>query len=332
MRTCFLAWALLTGAAAWPLAAAEPEAVGPATQPAASSLPEVTFTLGEPAGPVYVPEPNELARLVQRLNDDDYHARQAATEQLSDLSAAALPAIKKALAEGPKSPETDARAAAIVQSLEAKGWMDKMIGEAKASHIPVYVGADPAIIALDNTVIMQIIPLRSLPPRQLAIDLGPLVSADARMGATPAGSTMNALVITDTSAKINRLVQIIQKLDAPPRSPLKLEYKQLQFTNAVDAARLINAMFNPAGAGGPLPMPAPGARGGAAAPPTGRLSADSDARTNTVILNGPPEQVRQAIDMLDKLEAAPADVSVPAGVLKPDPDGSRVPLGSHGWT
>ena len=72
-------------------------------------------------------------------------------------------------------------------------------------------------------------------------DIMPLVSSDADLSAN---AVSNSLVITDTSAKINRLTQIIQKLDNVQTVPLKLEYKQLQFTNAQDASRLANAMFS----------------------------------------------------------------------------------------
>ena len=85
--------------------------------------------------------------------------------------------------------------------------------EAKGKQVPVHVGADPATIALNDDVITQVIPLVTCSAEQLRKDLLPLLSQDAQIATTHP----NSLVITDTSAKINRLVQIIQKLDQPKR-------------------------------------------------------------------------------------------------------------------
>ena len=96
-------------------------------------------------------------------------------------------------------------------------------------QIPVFYGGDPDNIPINDNVITQVIPLKNIPPDKLRVDLGPMICADADISVDAAS---NALVVTDVSAKINSLTQIIQKLDNLKTVPLKLEYKQLQYTNA----------------------------------------------------------------------------------------------------
>ena len=51
-----------------------------------------------------------------------------------------------------------------------------------------------------------------------------------------------------------------------------------------------------------------GGGGTGTAQQTAKLYADSDARTNTVVLNGPSDQVAQAVDMLTRIESIPIDL------------------------
>jgi len=67
---------------------------------------------------------------------------------------------------------------------------------------------------------------------------------------------------------------------------------QLKSAKATDVARLLNAMFNPAN----------GTRPGNGQQ---RLYADADERTNTVVVTGPTDQVKQAREMIDNVEQPP---------------------------
>jgi len=289
MQTRFqvLAMALLTAAAASPLSAAKPDTIGPTTHPAAKSPPEVTFTTPQPAGPTYVPNPSEIARMVHQLDDDDYPIRVAATKALAEMPGAALQAVEKALQEGPPSPEVVARTDSILQALRLRasvlhmrfefqatpadailtemsqhygfviiqaqplnspitvqnpnlldaeasikmlnnllfplGYMTctnltpdghtvlrvATISEIKKAQIPVYLGAQAKDIPLTDQLITQIIPLHNIPANQLRIDFGGMGS----LGDTVSNAASNTLVVTDTSAKIHNLVQIIEKLE-----------------------------------------------------------------------------------------------------------------------
>jgi type II secretory pathway component GspD/PulD (secretin) len=167
----------------------------------------------------------------------------------------------------------------------------------RLANIPVRTGADPKDIPIEDAIVTQIIPLKNID----AANLAPLVSD----GGTSIDTTHNALIITDTSAKINRIAQIIQKLDQPGNVKTVTQYRQLKFTNAADAVRLINAMFTPNPADAPkIPADA------AAATQPARLYSDFDVRTNTVIITGPAEQVKQALELIDRVEAQTATAPV----------------------
>ena len=185
--------------------------------------------------------------------------------------------------------------------------------EAKKLQIPVFAGANPDEIPLDDSLRTQIIPLQNVSALAVRNALIPLMVPDVDV---TSGVASNSLVITDTSAKINRLVQIIQKLDQANVAPLMLEYKQLQHANAADAARLVNQKFSPQDAGQGR-GPGGNAGGGGGGAMVGRMYADYDARTNTVVLNGPPDQVAQAIADLDLLDAQAA--SQPPGPASKGP-------------
>src|SRR5581483_11338014 len=84
------------------------------------------------------------------------------------------------------------------------------IDRVKKGSIPVYVGADPSQIARSDDLITQVIPVRNVDVVKLKQDLQPMVGSDADLSAN-AGS--NDLMITDTSANVRRVVQIVAALD-----------------------------------------------------------------------------------------------------------------------
>ncbi len=177
------------------------------------------------------------------------------------------------------------------------------VSEARKAQIPVFEGSDPAKIPNTDNLITQIIPLQNVDAARTRNDLAGLISADADV-AVNTGS--NTLVITDTSAKIRRLTEALDTLDHQKSLTTVIQYRQLASGNAADAARAINSKFSSAlgqtsggagfgGAGG-------GTANGLGKNLNSRVYADSDARTNTVVLNGPPDQVEKAIKSLDEME------------------------------
>jgi general secretion pathway protein D len=116
------------------------------------------------------------------------------------------------------------------------------LDDAKHADIPVRTGADPKNIANTDELITQIIPLRSVDAVKLKTDLQPLVNTNADLTANAAS---NSLMITDTSANVRRIVEIVSSLDKHESAANDIRVKQLKYADATAAAQLIMNIFNP---------------------------------------------------------------------------------------
>ena len=118
---------------------------------------------------------------------------------------------------------------------------------AKRLNIPVRTGNDPAQIAKTDELITQVIPLRYADATALKTDLQALINPDADF---TSNASSNALILTDTSANVRRLVEIVRALDTSMADSIDVKVFQLKFANATTAATLINEVFqnlNPSG-------------------------------------------------------------------------------------
>ena len=199
---------------------------------------------------------------------------------------------------------------------------------AKRLNIPVRSGSDPARIAKTDELITQVIPLRFADATQLKTDLAPLVSTDADF---TANASSNALVITDTSANVRRVVEIVAALDTTVASAVDVKVFQLKFATAANAAKLINDVFGnldatrpqqnqggdtAGGSGGGGGSGGPGgdfrrfmqaqARGNQTQNRTGKVSAGSDERTNSVVVTGPSDLLVTVGEVIKELDSNPA--------------------------
>src|SRR5688572_8785274 len=111
---------------------------------------------------------------------------------------------------------------------------------AKRANIPVRSGSDPSKIANTDELITQVIPLRQANAVQLRQDLAPMISTEADF---TANQSSNALVITDTSANIKRVVEIVAALDGHLADSASVLVKQLKYSAATNAARLVEELF-----------------------------------------------------------------------------------------
>ena len=88
--------------------------------------------------------------------------------------------------------------------------------KAKKGSLPVRVGSDPEGIDQTDEMITQVIPIRYMDAVKLKTNLQPLLDKDADVAADDAS---NAIVITDTSANIRRIAQVIAAMDRGTRRP-----------------------------------------------------------------------------------------------------------------
>lgn len=235
-----------------------------------------------------------------------------------------------------KEPVTPDEAVTLLQSvLKTNGFTIIQLGrvlkvltfaDAKKQNIPVILGEDPTLVPITDQVVTWVIPVKSVDALKLKTDLQPLIGPDADISAN-GGS--NSIIMTDTSANIHRIVQIVADLDQKTANESTIIVKQLMHADAAAAAKLVTDLFkvdtqtqnqggafNPAtffrfrgggggggrfGGGGGFP-----GGGGAAAQQEegnlGKVLASSDQRTNTVVVSGPPDTLKVINDMLDKID------------------------------
>ena len=196
------------------------------------------------------------------------------------------------------------------------------LDKAKKLSIPVHFGADPAQIRDTNDLITQVIPVKTLDAVKLKQDLAPLIGeADLTSNAAS-----NSLVMTDTSANVRRVAQIVSALDQHQASASELKVIHLKFADAEAAAKLVMTIFRPDQTAQQqqqqLPFflrfrPGGGGRGGGTsgggpggeseeAGGEGKINAAADTRTNAVVITGPADSVKVAADMLKELDSNPA--------------------------
>ena len=320
--------------------AAEPTVAPAATQPA-------------PAEPPTPPEAGVVRQNGEglRLNFQDASINAV----LDELSAAAgFIVVKEVKPEGkvtlvsrqPVSPEEAVNLLNTVmhQAGYAAIQQDRVLkivnrDQAKRANIPVRSGSDPEQIARTDQLITQVIPLRYASATQLKEDLTPVINPEADF---TANASANALVITDTSANVRRIVEIIRALDTSLASSVDVRVFVLQYATATSAAELINNVFQNAqpvgdtqaqqgggggrdgggGGGGPGGFGGFGGGGGGgggggrfqrmmqqmqdANQRGNQIRAAADERTNTVVVTGPTETLPIVERVLRELDANPA--------------------------
>ncbi|MEX0775582.1 MAG: type II secretion system secretin GspD [Phycisphaeraceae bacterium] len=316
-------------------AEADPAAVAPTTQSAEEQVPPV------PAAetPNLAPPP---ATNGQKLPDGRLllNFRNASLDSvLSFLSeATGLVVVGETKVEGrvnvlSRQPLTIDEAVGVLDSvLKEKGYAAVRVGKtlkivtldaAKKSNIPVRSGSNPAAVEETDQVITQVIPVRYADAAQLRRDLAPLIPAYADLSANV---STNTLILTDTSANVRRVLQIIRALDTAVSEVTQVKVFQLKYANAANAARLITEVFrqedaNPqqrnipffarfgrggggrTGGGGDAAAADPAAEGSR---PQMRVTAASDDRTNTVVVSAPADTMPVIETVLKDLDANPA--------------------------
>ncbi len=215
--------------------------------------------------------------------------------------------------------------------LKAKGYAGVKTGKtlrivpldaAKKATIPVRTGNDPAQIAETDEVITQVIPVRFADATQLKRDLGPLIPSYADLSSN---TSTNTLIMTDTSANVKRLVQIIRAMDTTVSTVAAVKVFNLKYASASSAGRLITEVFKqdtPAtgnaqnrglggfgrffGQGGGGPGGTTTATDDGQGKPQTKVVASADDRTNTLVVSAPPDVLPVIEQVLEKLDANPA--------------------------
>ncbi len=193
------------------------------------------------------------------------------------------------------------------------------LGDAKKMSIPVQVGNDPAQIEPSDHLVTQVIPLRYADATQLKQDLAPVINPEADF---TSNESSNALIITDTSANVRRVVQIVNALDTSLAGAVDVKIYQLKYANAANAAKLINDVFgdletsgtqNPQQGGFVPPWRRQennnnrsNSSRGQTSGRTKQVKASSDDRTNSVVVSGPSDTMGLIAQIVKELDSNPA--------------------------
>jgi type II secretory pathway component GspD/PulD (secretin) len=194
---------------------------------------------------------------------------------------------------------------------------------AKKENIPVLTGNDPSAIIPGDDVVTYVIPVSHVTATALKANLQTLVAEYAGLEANEDG---NALIITDTTANIKRLMEIIKALDTHMATVAEIRVFRLINADATSAANLINSMFQQQQGGtrgqqrarNPIEMMmqmrggGPGGRGGRGGNDSEQsqsggsinvqVVAAADERTNSVVVRGPSEALNIVADMIKALD------------------------------
>ncbi|HEX8911136.1 MAG TPA: secretin N-terminal domain-containing protein, partial [Humisphaera sp.] len=171
---------------------------------------------------------------------------------------------------------------------------------AKKQNLPVRFGADPADVPATDELVTQVIPVGSVDAVKLRQDLAPILGTEADVAAN-GGS--NALIVTDTSANVRRVVQIIAALDRHEPGSIELRRYPLKHADAAAAVKLILGLLKPPDQQVPK-APDPN-RTPFDQALRGRVAAVADDRTNTLFVTAPAATLGVVDGIVKDLEANP---------------------------
>ena len=207
---------------------------------------------------------------------------------------------------------------------------------AKTMNIPVTSGADPDKIIPGDDVVTHIIPIKYAQSVKLRENLESLLPEYATIAAN---EETNTLIITDTTANIKRIMEIIQAIDTHMSAVSEIKVFPLNKADATSTAELITKIFQEqaqnasrgssgSSRGSPMEMMmrmrggSSGDRGrgssssrgpSGASAAVGTVTAAADERTNSVVVSAPAEKlslIEEVINSLDTRSPSVADVKV----------------------
>lgn len=112
--------------------------------------------------------------------------------------------------------------------------------EAMTRDIPVRRYVRPEDVLRNDELVTAVIPLRSTSATQLVNSLRPLVSSDTTIAAD---ASANALIVTDVTSTIHRIVSIVSELEAHSASATEVAVIKLEHANPADVARMLNDIY-----------------------------------------------------------------------------------------
>ncbi|MBN2377627.1 MAG: type II secretion system secretin GspD [Sedimentisphaerales bacterium] len=197
--------------------------------------------------------------------------------------------------------------------------------EAKKMNIPVRQGGNPEDVIPSDEIVTHVIPIRYAKAASLQTQLSPLLPTYANI---TANVETNTLVITDTTANIRRMIEIVSAVDTQMSGITDVKVFRLKYSDATNIASLINDIFqsdqqssrtqqsgmNPFqrmfGSRGGGRGPGGGGRGEATSEDGGiqvSIKAAADTYTNTVVVIGSPDILLLVDGIIKDIDSNPLE-------------------------
>ncbi|MGE5295267.1 MAG: secretin N-terminal domain-containing protein, partial [Solirubrobacterales bacterium] len=172
--------------------------------------------------------------------------------------------------------------------------------DAARNHLQVRIGADPAYIPKTDVVVTQILPLKHADADDIRQIIEPILSTGAQLATYP---RTNSLMITDTSANIHHIAQVIQQLDVEGSQEKAITLPLTHANSKVLSEQITRILEKNKSV-------APQAGGRVSIAPAGSSArVMSDDRTNSLIVIANEQDAATIRGLVDQL-----DVPRPAGI------------------
>lgn len=166
--------------------------------------------------------------------------------------------------------------------------------DAVKHNLPVHIGVDPSEIPLNDTLVTQIMPLAYSSAAEVHGVIRDLLAADTKVSVY---ERTNAIVMTDTSARIHYVAKLIQPLDVPSPGD-KVMVFPLEHASAQSLSERLSRILTKSGA-----SPARGARNNTPMPSAAfaaRILPDN--RINAVVAIGTSHQLQMLNELVTQLD------------------------------
>ncbi len=144
------------------------------------------------------------------------------------------------------------------------GQIIKILPDVNAKQGPV--ATSEKLQGKGDELVTRVIPIKNVPAAQMVPILRPLVPQQGHLAAYP---NSNVLVISDRAANIQRLINIVNRIDRPDSQ--EIEVVPLQHASATEVVRIINGLNRKDAQGGQVP---------------GQATLAADERSNSILLSG----------------------------------------------
>lgn len=176
------------------------------------------------------------------------------------------------------------------------GRLVKIVPWAKAtrSNLPLQVGNDPALIEDSDRLVTQIFRVRFIEVAKLNPVVASLVSSG---GQVTAFAENNTLIVTDASANVKRVAEVLVQLDEEA-SEKAVELVKLQYASAQTTASQIKQILT--GSNGRVSGAS--RRSGQGKEAMEEIEILPDDRTNSLILTADPNEMGTILELVKKLD------------------------------